>query len=201
MYRTGNLIQMFRLPPGAPVITHPPRVSDHDIIRQKAAALERFFVGRQVIQTPGASPATGLLSYTRGAAPIPGQQSFMFPQGVAGITTPANNGLDNTVFSFRVPDGYVGVIDALSHNYTGGGLVQGSGDLTWRITIDGRAVKNYDAITVEFGSPQQRLQISGIAVEPSQTVAYVVNHAVASGLAAAGTRILCFMGGAFWPVG
>lgn len=172
-------------------------VSEAERLAQKTAMLTEIF-GSRLAAVDESEKAAPRPQYNRDGPPIDGQQSFMFP-GV--IATPATNGLDTSVFSYRVPDGYVGVIDAISCNYTGGGgaFVPGSGNLTFRILIDKRAVKNYEAIQVELGSTQQRLHIAGIELEPNRVFEWVVNHATTSPLPVGGTFIVCFFGGAFWP--
>jgi hypothetical protein len=114
------------------------------------------------------------------------------------IATPAA-GTSAAALTVRVPNGYSGVIRRLSHNYTGGGFVPGSGDLTWRILVDGRAVKNYDAINVEFGNPNSPRECFGIRLRSGQTVTYQVAHDAASGLPVLGTSIVVFLTGYFWP--
>lgn len=122
------------------------------------------------------------------------------PFDFAGVlATPAKDGLFHSILSQRVPNGFSGVVRKLSHNYTGGGFVPGSGDLVWRISIDGAAVKNYEALAVEFGSTTVPRECWGIRLRAGQTITYEVAHAVASGLAVAGTSVISFLSGYFWP--
>lgn len=133
-------------------------------------------------------------SYPWTVAP-PGYESFLTP-GV--IATPANTGVDNTVLTLTVPNGYYGVLNKLTHYYSSPSLVPGSGDITWRITRDNQAIKNFGAITVEFGR-EQPWPIDGIPMLPGQVFRYIVNHAAASVLPSAGTFIIVFFGGYFYP--
>src|SRR6185437_1643565 len=91
--------------------------------------------------------------------PPPGSQSF-YPE--LSIPIPIVGSGNITVLSFVVPIGYDGVINAINNNFTGGGFINGSGDLVWQILIDGRAVRNYDAILTERGVPGQAVDISPI---------------------------------------
>jgi hypothetical protein len=127
-----------------------------------------------------------------------GAESFK-PFGV--ISTPGATGVDSTALTLDVPHGWDGFIKLLSHNYTGGGFVQGSGDLTWRILRDGQAVKNFDAIKVEFGTAADPIDLTepGIPIYSGQLITYIVNHAVTSGLAVAGTNIICSFAGHLFP--
>lgn len=120
-------------------------------------------------------------------------QYFDFP-GV--IATPAL-GTAATVLSFTVPSGWDGVIRKVSHNYTGPGFVQGSGDLVWTIRVGGAAVKNYNLITSEFGSPQQPRD-TYIILRENQLVEYVVTVSATAVVPVAGTFIVVFMAG--WEV-
>jgi hypothetical protein len=136
--------------------------------------------------------------------PPPGWQSFM---QVGVIPTPLNDGLDHIVpligsstnGGLLTPDGFYGIINKVSLNYTGPGFVQGSGDITWRILRDLQAVKNYNAITSEMGTPQQRLPIDGIPMIPGQNFQVVVRIAPAAAIPIAGTFIDVWLGGYFYP--
>jgi len=121
-------------------------------------------------------------------------------EDVRSVATPAA-GSTVTVITLPVPYGYDGVVRRASHNYTGGGFVQGSGDLIWRLLIDGAAVRNFEALAVEFGTVERPREIDSIRIRSGQTLAYVVEHSGASALAVAGTFIICSLGGWFYPTG
>lgn len=95
----------------------------------------------------------------------------------AGITLVGAPGTISTVVTLTVPDGYDGVINALSWNYTGGGFAQGSGDLIVQILRNSAPIRNYDNITFEKGSIQQPRAISPIRIYSRQVITMVVNHA------------------------
>ena len=127
--------------------------------------------------------------------PPPGWESFLLPSTIA---TPAANDVLTEVLSFTVPSGYYGVINKLSHYYTGAGLVPGSGDLTWYIFRNDQVVKNFEGLTIEFGRTQP-WPIDGIPMLPGQFFSYRVTHASTSLLPSAGTIIVAIVGGYFYP--
>lgn len=129
--------------------------------------------------------------------PPPGFFGFDQP-GI--IPTPAANGVETDVINIQVPLGYDGVIKKLSNQYTGGGFVEGNGDLTWRVYRNSLAVRNYDNIQVQLGTMQNPRDIAGIRVFSGQVIRVTVTHAVGSGLAVAGTNIICFISGWFYPI-
>lgn len=100
------------------------------------------------------------------------------------------------VVSLTVPDGYDGVINAYSWNFTGGGFVQGSGDLQAQVLRNGAAVRNYDNILVEKGSIAQPRSISPLRVYSGQVITLIVNH-IANALLT-GNVVACFSG-YFYP--
>lgn len=126
--------------------------------------------------------------------PPPGSQSF-YPE--SSISIPAVGAGNVPVLSFIVPIGYDGAINAINNNFTGGGFVNGSGDLIWQILIDGRAVRNYDAILTERGLPGQAVDISPIQIFSGQLVEYVINHA--NNTLLANGYIICAVKGFNYP--
>lgn len=120
----------------------------------------------------------------------------------SAITTPAPGAGDTVVLSFVVPRGHDGVITGLMHLYSGGGLQQGSGGIIWRLLIDGRAVRNYDAMTVEFGSTAQPRRIAGLRIYENQTVEYVVQLPAGTAFVySQETQIICSVSGWLYPRG
>ena len=116
------------------------------------------------------------------------------------IATPAANGVENNVITINVPLGFDGVIKKLSNEYTGGGFVEGSGDLIWRIYRNNTPVRNYDNITVQLGGLRSNRDIAGIRIYSGQQIRFTVTHDPASGLAVAGTSVICFLSGWFYPI-
>jgi hypothetical protein len=81
-----------------------------------------------------------------------------------------------TVVMMTVPTGMDGVINAFSWNFTGGGFVQGSGDIQAQLFRNGAAVRNFDNILIEKGTIQTPRPISPIRVYSNQVITLVINH-------------------------
>ena len=137
-------------------------------------------------QQPTSTVRRPWLEAGEGAVPFDPQTAIALP--VVGVVA--------TVVSLTVPDGYDGVINAYSWNFTGGGFVQGSGDLVVQVLRNGAAVRNYDNILVEKGSIQQPRTISPLRIYSGQIISLVINH-VANGLLN-GNIVGCFSG-YFYP--
>jgi hypothetical protein len=114
------------------------------------------------------------------------------------IGTPALGSSLTPIVSFNVPAGWDGVIRKMSWNYTGGGFVQGSGDLSWFVRIAGAMAPDYFNVLSEFGSPQQPRDTT-IIVREGQLVELLVSVAVVAAIPIAGTFIIGFMDGWFVP--
>jgi|SRR5215467_7041213 len=83
----------------------------------------------------------------------------------------------NTEVVFHVvPDGYDGVINAYSWNFTGGGFTEGSGDLVVQLLRDGIPIRNYENITVEKGTIATARPISPLRIYSKQRISLVINH-------------------------
>ena len=91
----------------------------------------------------------------------------------ASVAMPAV-GVEKDVVSYQVQNGYDAIIKLYSCNYLAGGFVEGSGDIIWRIKIDGRPVKNFDSITTQRGSLQIPRQIYNLRVYSGQTLSLTV---------------------------
>ncbi len=104
-------------------------------------------------------------------------QNFLSFDEPGLVALPVAPSVDTTVLSLLVPDGYDGVIKGMSMNFAGGGFVQGSGTIVWRVLADGQAIRNYSNITTERGSPEQPRPVSGgIRLYSGQLITIVVNH-------------------------
>jgi hypothetical protein len=121
-------------------------------------------------------------------------------QEINSITLPANDGVDYTVTQFKVPTGYDGVITSITNFWTGAELVEGSGDIFWRLLIARRWARNLGSIDTTLGSLTSPCPLfrGGIRVCAGQTITYLVNVPVASGLA--GGRVVCGVFGWFYPI-
>lgn len=132
---------------------------------------------------------------------MPGQgKRFGKPTSIA-LAGAAPLDTDVVVQSFMVPLGYDGVIVAPVNIYTGTGFAEGSGDLTWRIKINMRYVKDYGAITTSLGSLTQPWYNANtqILLQSGQLVQYLVNRSTGSLGNLNGGRIICGLWGWFWP--
>lgn len=109
------------------------------------------------------------LTMPEGGVPFDPEDSILLPNAIL----PSGN---TEVVFHVVPDGYDGVINAYSWNFTGGGFVQGSGDLIVQLLRDGVPIRNYDNITVEKGTMAQARPISPLRIYSKQRISLVINH-------------------------
>jgi hypothetical protein len=131
----------------------------------------------------------------------------MPPQGkrispINSIPLPTSGyGTDQLVLSFRVPLGWDGVINYVVQTYTGQGFQEGSGDLTWRLQLNERWVKNLGNTTFQIGTLTQGPQSPNaqIIVQSNQLVQYFVNVAASAAANLMGGRIVCSAWGWQWP--
>lgn len=96
---------------------------------------------------------------------------------IAYVTLPAINAADLTILSFTVPIGRNGVINKVANNFVGGGWTEGTGDIIWRILVDGApppAANSYAAIPASLGSPANPTEISGFRIFENQVISVVV---------------------------
>lgn len=130
----------------------------------------------------------------------------MPPQGkrfspIGSIPLPTTYSTDILVLSFRVPLGYDGVIRYVVENYTGQGFQEGGGDLTWRIQLNQRYVKNFGATTTQIGTLTQGASSPNaeIILLSNQLVQFFVNVAPSAASDLSGGRIICSAWGYWWP--
>lgn len=106
-------------------------------------------------------------------------------------------GAQANVLSFQVPLGRSGIINAVGNNFVGGGWVEGSGNVTWQILVDGApppGATTYDSILASLGSPANPVRIAGFRVFENQVVTLVVkNVAVALAGQLSGGRLLGYL--------
>lgn len=84
-----------------------------------------------------------------------------------------------SIITFQIPLGRNGVIKKVACNFVGGGWVEGSGSVLWRIQVDGApppGATNYDAILASLGSPANPVEIPGFRVFENQTLTVVVRN-------------------------
>jgi hypothetical protein len=88
-------------------------------------------------------------------------------------------GVTATILQRTVPNGYYSVINQLGNNFVGGGFVDGSGDLTWQLTLDGVPYPNFDAIIASLGNPANPSLIGAVTARERQIIRLTVtNNAV-----------------------
>lgn len=113
-----------------------------------------------------------------------------------GITLPTSGMPAAIVQTFNVPDGFDGVLKNLANNVNFGGFVQFSGDIVWRLKINGRPVKNYSNILSEKGTTAAPRIISPIRLYSKDVVTWEVEH-VSNNLLAG--QIITSLGGYTYP--
>lgn len=116
-------------------------------------------------------------------------------QGVVTLGAAPSPGVDEPVVTVVVPQGFDGVIRYISNNTTDPAFVDGSGDLVWKILINGRPARNFGNILVRKGTMAQGRIISPIRVFSGDVITYTVQFA-------AGTvtgQVVCSLNGYFYP--
>jgi hypothetical protein len=130
----------------------------------------------------------------------PNGRPFHYQQAVA---CPALGTNDYAVVSFLVPTGWNAAIKAIANLYTSAGFIEGSGDLIWRIDVDGVYLPGFDAITTTLGSTDQARRLEGaILAKSNELVRYTVSVAAAAPIpVGTGNNIICAIDGWFYPEG
>lgn len=107
---------------------------------------------------------------------------------------------DLAVVSFRVPDGYDGVITANANRFIGAGFQEGSGDIEWRIQLSRRYAPDYGLILTSLGDLNHlaRLSGGGIRIYSHQTIRYIARITNFAPLDPNG-RVMCALMGWFYP--
>lgn len=100
------------------------------------------------------------------------------------------------VINFIVPNGFDAVIQRYANNYNGGGWIQGSGQLVWRMLRNGQAIRNYDNILISFGFGGVGGTTNGIRLTSGDMFEFQVAN---NSLAGAVNQITCYVGGYFYP--
>ena len=124
------------------------------------------------------------------------------PSGQFTLPVGPETGLDNLVFSFKMPYGYDGIITQLSNVWNGTGFIEGSGDIIWRVKIDRRFIPDFDSIRTTLGSLAVPFDVvgQGIPLLSGQNVQYFVAFAVGSDARLnLNGQTLCAWTGYIWP--
>lgn len=99
------------------------------------------------------------------------------------------------IVSYVVPPGRNGIIYKVANNFVGGGWVEGTGDLIWRILVDGTpppGAVSYDAILASLGNPASPTEIPGFRIFENQVLQLVAFNNPAGpdgGVVVAGQRV------------
>lgn len=135
------------------------------------------------------------------SGPPKGSRAFN-PRGIIPLPDPADN--DVAVLTTTVPLAYDGIILGIAHTYIdpsgSNTFQQGSGDLIWRIKINGiYYARDCGEMLTSLGSLNNLYSISGgILVRSLNTIEYLVYAPNTSG-ALAGGSIYCSLHGYFFP--
>jgi hypothetical protein len=100
-----------------------------------------------------------------------------------------------TIISYVVPPGRNGIINKVACNFVGGGWVEGSGDVIWRILVDGTpppGATSYDSILASLGNPSNPTGIAGFRIFENQVITLVALNnpgGANGGVVVAGQRV------------
>lgn len=100
-----------------------------------------------------------------------------------------------TIISYVVPPGRNGIINKVANNFVGGGWVEGTGDVIWRILVDGTpppGATSYDTIVASLGNPASPTGIAGFRIFENQVITLVAFNNPAGpngGVVVAGQRV------------
>lgn len=103
-----------------------------------------------------------------------------------------------TVVEITVPPGRNGILRGIANNFVGGGWVEGTGDVVWRLQRNGADfVQGYDNILTSLGNPSNPTIIPGFIriLEGEVITLQVFNNAVVVAGQRSGGRLL----GWFYP--
>ena len=154
---------------------------------------------RPVVGTSAARPtAGGSMAAPWDAMPAVGRP-FHHEQVV---NCPAPGTADFSVLSVPVPFGWVMAIKAIHCRYTGSGFQDGSGDLIWRLSVDGAYLPGYDNLTTTQGSSGQPrgLGEAAILASSNQLVRFTVSVDAGAGIpTGSAAQIVCILDGWYFP--
>jgi hypothetical protein len=96
-----------------------------------------------------------------------------------GYTTLGNIGITVTILQFQVPIGRNGIINKIANNFIGGGFQEGSGNIIYRILVDGGTPpgsNDYHLILGSLGSPASPTRIAGFRIYENQVVQFTATN-------------------------
>lgn len=114
------------------------------------------------------------------------------------LPAPGAFGTDLLVTSMIVPQGWDGVIISTVNQFTGQNFLEGSGDISWRLQINQRYVKDMGNVQVTLGTTTQPWPVNNgsIRIQSRQLIQFFTNVANANPV---NGRIICAMFGWFYP--
>lgn len=80
------------------------------------------------------------------------------------------------VVEFTVPEGRNGVINQMGNNFVGGGFTDGSGDVVWRLLVNGQPYPNFANIIASLGNPAAPSGIGAVRIFEKQLIQLVVKN-------------------------
>lgn len=195
MYYTGGA-----LPASRPFVTQPQKA--FTTVCDGSAAFARVLQQAQVPIGPsrGFNDAHPPALY-RDSSPwlmMPsGGEPFRFPNQ-SSVTLGAI-AADTVVVAFNVPRGKNGAITIISNQFVGGGWTEGTGDLVWRIDINGVSCQGYNSILASIGSMSNPadLRFNPIRIRENDFVQLILNNV---NVGVAGQMLLGQLGGFFYPL-
>ena len=147
-------------------------------LNELAAAHARFLVMLDLIGTGtggGTSDSSGVPTLTIRRPWLDPPDGFVpyDEQSVQDLPPVAGQVVLTTI---TVPDGFDGVINALSWNFNGGSFSQGSGDIVVQIRRNTAPIRNFQNILVEKGTIDIPRTISPIRVYSKDVIDIFVTH-------------------------
>jgi hypothetical protein len=169
----------------------------NNLLQLEAATAARAVRNRTLIPSaPSSAAATPAASAAPVTEKMPANgRPFHYQSATA---TPALGTNDFPILSVRVPEGMQMVVKSVANGYIGAAFNEGSGDLIWRLAVDGAFSPGFDNITTSLGDFKQPRDIRGAIVARSgQLVEYRVS--VVANVATAGTQVFATLDGWFAP--
>jgi len=116
------------------------------------------------------------------------------------VPTPLAASGDVEVLSFRVPEGYDGVLAAIAAIYTGPVFDEGNGDLEWRLRINRVYATNMGRVLFSLGDVRRPMVLDGgIPIQSGQRISLLVSAPNLSGvILPLATRIIGRLEGVFY---
>lgn len=137
------------------------------------------------------------VDYNAGAVP---HEAVPFRK-MQGIVTPAPAAGNQVVVTWRVENGYDGILTGLYFGYSGLNFEQGSGDIIWRVQINRRYVKDLSNVPFLLGAPTTPVPLTeGQILFSGQQVSAVVEVPNLSGQIQVGaSTVYAGLIGFLWP--